>query len=154
MDMNGKRFAWQGVALLPFIEEDRLLREVKKVEHTLTEEERHRNSSLSDLLYVAGSHPLAPAIYSLVHSFGHLEGQERAGKKEEIAAEQRWVWCGARERLCAHTLTPSHSHTFTVRVGGSGGMNGFLFLCEGDACPTVLRAPYKGVGDIHNNHTT
>ena len=39
VDLNGKKFMWQGVALLPFVDETRLLRALKEHYHTLTDEE-------------------------------------------------------------------------------------------------------------------
>lgn len=44
LDLNGKRFNWQGVVLLPFIDEYRLNAALKPVQKLLTEEEVKRNS--------------------------------------------------------------------------------------------------------------
>ncbi|KAI9074439.1 hypothetical protein K1719_043633 [Acacia pycnantha] len=64
VDMEGKRFTWQGFLKLPFIDEARLLTESRKLEKELTEEEAIRNSVGSDLLFVANTNKLAAKIRS------------------------------------------------------------------------------------------
>lgn len=39
IDLNGKKFAWQGVALLPFVDEKRLFKALEPYYDTLTEAE-------------------------------------------------------------------------------------------------------------------
>lgn len=51
VDMNGKRHAWQGVALLPFIDEDRLLAAVEAVYPRLSADDLERNVLGVDNLY-------------------------------------------------------------------------------------------------------
>ncbi|KAL3514752.1 hypothetical protein ACH5RR_027469 [Cinchona calisaya] len=121
VDMNGKRYSWQGVAKLPFIDEARLLAEVAKVEYTLTEEEARRNSVMSDMLFVSVSHRLSPYIFSLNDRCKQLTDRERVLIKEPL------------------------------NPGASGGMNGYISLCAGDPCPPIFRSPIEGMEDVINN---
>ncbi|KAL2869339.1 5'-_3' exoribonculease Dhp1 [Aspergillus lucknowensis] len=58
VDLNGKKFAWQGVVLLPFIDEKRLLAAMEKKYPLLSEEERSRNAVGKEVLLLSESHPL------------------------------------------------------------------------------------------------
>ncbi|XP_047326533.1 5'-3' exoribonuclease 3-like [Impatiens glandulifera] len=121
VDMNGKRFAWQGIAKLPFIDEERLLTEVAKVEHTLSEEEVRRNSIMCNMLFVALSNPLSACILSLDARCKQLSDKKRVEIKEKLDPKT------------------------------SGGMNGYISLCNGEPCPRIFRSPVKGLMDIADN---
>ncbi|XP_030745155.1 5'-3' exoribonuclease 2 homolog [Sitophilus oryzae] len=53
IDLNGKKFAWQGVALLPFVDETRLFKALEPYYGQLTDAERKRNIRGDDRLYVS-----------------------------------------------------------------------------------------------------
>ncbi|CAL1585653.1 unnamed protein product [Knipowitschia caucasica] len=65
IDLNGKKYAWQGVALLPFVDERRLRAALADVYPELTQEEMKRNSLGSDVLFLGKSHPLFDFIHEL-----------------------------------------------------------------------------------------
>jgi 5'-3' exonuclease len=54
-DFNGKKYDYESVVLLPLINEERLLKALKKLESSLTEDEKKRNSIASDLLLIEGN---------------------------------------------------------------------------------------------------
>ncbi|EHK97694.1 putative 5'-3' exoribonuclease 2 [Glarea lozoyensis 74030] len=56
VDLNGKKFAWQGVALLPFIDSERLLQAMAKVYPTLAPDVAARNVVGKDALLIAEAH--------------------------------------------------------------------------------------------------
>ncbi|XP_018324321.1 5'-3' exoribonuclease 2 homolog isoform X2 [Agrilus planipennis] len=57
IDLNGKKFAWQGVALLPFVDEKRLFKALEPYYSKLTHEEIRRNIRGDDRLYVSKRNP-------------------------------------------------------------------------------------------------
>jgi 5'-3' exoribonuclease 2 len=65
IDMNGKKMAWQGVALLPFIEQDRLLAALKTKEGELTDDERRRNTFNNSVMLIAERNPLHDSFCEL-----------------------------------------------------------------------------------------
>ncbi|ESW28363.1 hypothetical protein PHAVU_003G280400 [Phaseolus vulgaris] len=122
VDMNGKRFAWQGIAKLPFIDEGRLLTEVQKTEHFLTPEEKRRNATMFNLLFVNSCHPLSACISTLHNKCKNMSDSERAMVKDRISPKE------------------------------SGGMNGYISLCAGEPCPPIFRSSIASMEDIMDNH--
>jgi 5'-3' exoribonuclease 2 len=68
VDLNGKKFAWQGVVLLPFIDEKRLLSAMEKKYPLLSDDEKARNTVGKEVLLLSESHPLYQDLVSNFYS--------------------------------------------------------------------------------------
>lgn len=53
IDMNGKKMSWQGIALLPFIEEKRLLLVLESKYDELSDDERDRNTLKNEVMVIS-----------------------------------------------------------------------------------------------------
>lgn len=72
IDLNGKKHAWQGVVLLPFIEEDRLLMALNKVYPQLSPEELRLNERGEDLVFFSATHLAVPSLLEALDDDLHL----------------------------------------------------------------------------------
>lgn len=70
IDLNGKKYAWQGVALLPFVDEKRLLAALSQVYPDLTELEMKRNSRGKDRLFLRQGNPIFDFFVGLYEGGG------------------------------------------------------------------------------------
>ncbi|KAK3997076.1 exoribonuclease 2 [Cladorrhinum sp. PSN332] len=68
IDLNGKKMAWQGIALLPFIDMPRLLSAMDTKYHLLSEEDRARNEPGKEVLLISDSHPVYDDLTSKLYS--------------------------------------------------------------------------------------
>ena len=65
IDMNGKKMAWQGVALLPFIDQKRLLDALASKEGELTDDEKKRNRWGDNVMFISEGNPLYDTLCGL-----------------------------------------------------------------------------------------
>ncbi|XP_052743971.1 5'-3' exoribonuclease 2 homolog [Bicyclus anynana] len=85
IDLNGKKFAWQGVALLPFVDESRLFKALEPYYKELTQAEIYRNIKGHDRLYVAPSNKSYDFLLALYQDAG-------SELRQLIDSEQRYTF--------------------------------------------------------------
>ncbi|KAI9501949.1 XRN 5'-3' exonuclease N-terminus-domain-containing protein [Coemansia spiralis] len=80
LDLNGKKFLWQAVILLPFIDQARLLDAVEKVYPRLSPKQIERNERGSELLIVGNANPLYDSLCD-IYTTGDPEKKTRLNPK-------------------------------------------------------------------------
>ncbi|KAL0299792.1 UNVERIFIED_CONTAM: 5'-3' exoribonuclease 4 [Sesamum radiatum] len=165
LDLNGRKQAWKAVCRLPFIEEERLLTEIAKVEHTLTDEERRRNTLGLDKLFVHLSHPLAAKLFTFFERNKDHPKLQKAKVKTKINPKFS-LHCFNNIKTnegipsvhlcCMFTwlVLPKSIVKFILLVlimPSSGGMNGYIYVSEKPICPAEISSPLCEMTTIKEN---
>lgn len=106
VDTKGKRFAWMGEVLLPFIEEDRLLRAVARYEHGLTPDEIERNRLGKELIFISKSH-------DLFHDFKSKTTNESDLESEQVCVEVSQESGGVTGKIMGYPQKFKIGHKYT-----------------------------------------
>ena len=125
LDMNGKRFAWQAVALLPWIDADRLLKETRNLDCTLTPEEANRNMINIELLYAHEQLPITKCMLKVAAVASKIDDED------------------IREK-CALKIPANDAN-------GTCGEVLPLKVSDTDCCPKLIESPMMSEENINDN---
>jgi 5'-3' exoribonuclease 2 len=94
IDLNGKKMAWQGIALLPFIEMPRLLEAMATRSHLLSPEDQARNEPGHEVLLISDAHP---GLYEDITS--HFYSKKQGVPKFKLNPKQSDGLAGKVEKI-------------------------------------------------------
>lgn len=122
VDLNGKKFAWQGVALLPFIEMPRLLSAVQAKYPLLSEADAARNGVGKDVLLLSDAHEgiydeILTNFYSKKQGAPHfkLNPKTSAGLSGKVAKQDEYVPHGMLQYPLERKTMPDLEYDRSVR---------------------------------------
>ncbi|XP_077230287.1 5'-3' exoribonuclease 3-like [Tasmannia lanceolata] len=81
VDTDGKRYLWQGVTKLPFVEEELLTSVTRNLQKELTDDEISRNSETFDKIFVRASHDFGIKVSELISGKKRVEIKDCIGSQ-------------------------------------------------------------------------
>ncbi|XP_074294961.1 5'-3' exoribonuclease 3-like [Silene latifolia] len=101
VDMDGKRFTWQGISKLPFIDQEKLLNATRQLETKITMNEAKRNVEMSDYLFWMGSNSCAEITLDYI-----IPNSEKKVEFENVVNAQDPIMCCNFKLPVANVLPP------------------------------------------------
>jgi len=113
LDLNGKKFQWQAVTLLPFCDQKRLLEAIEPLWDTLTDDQKRMNSFGKTYVFVNAHHPLARTMISLNVECKDLPVEEQKNNNKKINVQESQGMGGYLESYADVMMPGDDVHSYT-----------------------------------------